>query len=129
MRREVFKTSIAEKRAAMLFLKNYWKSKERRKFLIKRGSCIQIQKIIRGFITRIRVQIMTQEYKEWLILNPKEEDKLHPDVKNSKKKKKGGKGHHAKKKDGGTSSKQRPPSASRLTSAMGPAWPARAPSP
>jgi hypothetical protein len=89
MRREIFAASHAEIRAAHMFLKNFLKSKARRAFMKKKGACIFIQKIIRGFITRVRVKIMAKEYAEWLILNPRDEDILYPDEKKKKKKGKG----------------------------------------
>lgn len=92
MRQEIFGASHAEKRAATLFLKNFQKSKCRRAFLKKRGSCIQLQRIIRGHITRVRVAILAKEYAEYLILNPRDEDILYPDGEKRKKKAKGGKG-------------------------------------
>mmetsp|Transcript_19544 Transcript_19544/g.36425 ORF Transcript_19544/g.36425 Transcript_19544/m.36425 type:complete len:260 (+) Transcript_19544:147-926(+) len=86
MRKEIFAASHSEIRAAHLFLKNFLKSKARRAFLKKRVACIQIQRIIRGFVTRIRVKQLAKEYAEWLILNPREEDILYPTDKKKKKK-------------------------------------------
>lgn len=106
MRREIFAASDAEKRAAILFLKNFHKSRTRRAYVKKKGSCIQIQKIIRGFITRIRVAVLAEEYAEYLLHNPRDEDVLYPDDKKKKKKKHGGKaGKHSHK--GGKSSKKK----------------------
>ena len=85
MRHEIFNASIGEKRAANLFLKNFLKSKARRAFLKKRVACITIQKIIRGHIARVRVAILAEEYRQYLLLNPRDEDILYPE----KKKKKG----------------------------------------
>ena len=98
MRREIFAASDSEKRAATLFLKNFLKSKTRRSFLKQRGACIQIQKIIRGYITRIAVAILAEEYAEYLLHNPRDEDVLYPDDKRKKKKGKIGKGKSFKKK-------------------------------
>ena len=70
MRKTIFAASKAEIRAATLFLKNFWKSKARRAFIIKRGAAIQCQKVIRGYVARKRVAVMAEEYAEWLRLNP-----------------------------------------------------------
>ena len=94
MRKEIFGASHSETRAAILFLKNFHKSKVRKAFLKKKGACIQIQRVIRGFITRIKVAIMAKEYAAYLKLHPRDEDILYPDEK-IKKKGKGGK-HAAK---------------------------------
>lgn len=64
MRKEIFSASHPEKRAATLFLKNFHKSKCRRVFLKKRISCIQLQRIIRGNITRVRVTTLAIENAE-----------------------------------------------------------------
>lgn len=92
MRQEIFATSHAEIRAATLFLKNFLKSKTRKDFMKKKGACIQIQKVIRGYTTRVRVKILAKEYAEWLILNPRDEDLLYPDDHKKKGKNKRGKG-------------------------------------
>mmetsp|Transcript_6061 Transcript_6061/g.9156 ORF Transcript_6061/g.9156 Transcript_6061/m.9156 type:complete len:255 (-) Transcript_6061:178-942(-) len=87
MRHEIHLAETKEYRAAVLFHKNFLKSKYRRKFLHQVKMIIQIQRIMRGVLGRVKAIKRKEEYELWKLRNPDGVVKKKKSKKKSKKKK------------------------------------------
>ncbi|CAE7790746.1 unnamed protein product [Symbiodinium microadriaticum] len=92
-KQEIYLAETKEQRAAVLFRKNFLKSKYRKLFCRKVMMATRIQKIVRGMIGRRLGAEKREEMELWWAMHPDGEDKKR----RGKKKKLGHKDHHKEK--------------------------------